>query len=202
MKIGEARQNYNVLLKSYNMKKWDIHQQQMDLQEKMKKDPENDMYKEQSVILQLSYDALDEKQSEYQAYMDKLLEQETSIIDKIAAEQQGEAMEEYAKDIGKIMEVARRIMKGHKVPAQDEKKLMEFDDKLYQAAKNIGNMVKLRKRKEYDSLWDDEEKKEQVDALEEAEETEAFANGPAEVSVEDTLASVEGAASVDAPTDI
>ena len=40
------------------------------------------------------------------------------------------------------MEVARRIMKGGIVPPTDEKKLMEYSMELYQAAKNIGALVK------------------------------------------------------------
>lgn len=38
--------------------------------------------------------------------------------------------------MNKIMLVARRIMHGDKVPAKDEKKLMEFDPKLYMMAKS------------------------------------------------------------------
>ncbi len=36
---------------------------------------------------------------------------------------------------------------------------MEFDSDLYQMAKNAQMMAKLKERKKYDSLWDDEEKK-------------------------------------------
>ena len=42
------------------------------------------------------------------------------------AKQQGEAMEESVEDLGKIMEVARRLMDGDIVPPTDEKKLMEY----------------------------------------------------------------------------
>ena len=61
------------------------------------------------------------------------------------------------------MTVARRLMHGDQVPMQDEKKLMEYDKDLYIMAKNAGMMARLEKRKKYDSLWEDEEKKEHED---------------------------------------
>ena len=48
--------------------------------------------------------------------------QHTALFNAEVSKQQGEAMEEYSEDMIKIMEVARRIMKGAKVPASDEKK--------------------------------------------------------------------------------
>ena len=73
------------------------------------------------------------------------------------AKQQGEAMEESMIDLGKIMEVARRIMKGGIVPPQDEQKLMEYSMELYQAAKNMAALIEHREREEYDSLWEEAE---------------------------------------------
>ncbi len=67
------------------------------------------------------------------------------------------------------MTVARRIMHGDQVPMQDEKKLMEYDKDLYIMAKNAGMMARLEKRKKYDSLWEDEEKKEHEDPMEAAD---------------------------------
>ncbi len=57
------------------------------------------------------------------------------------------------------MEVARRIMKGAKVPASDEKKLMEYSMELYMAAKNMAVLNENKKKEEYDSLWDDEKRR-------------------------------------------
>jgi len=106
------------------------------------------------------------------------------------AKQQGEAMEEYAVDLAKIMEVARRIMKGGIVPPTDEQKLMEYSMELYQAAKNIGALVK-KEKEEYESLWeDDEEKTVAEDPTEIADNAEAFDSGPTIVEVADTMASV------------
>ena len=129
---------------------------------------------------------------EYQDYMDKLMEQWRMISDKIASKQQSDAMADQAKEMNKIMLVARRIMHGDKVPAKDEKKLMEFDPKLYMMAKNAAAMLEMRKRKEHKSLWEDEEEKEQISATEEANNTEAFADGPEVVDVETTISKATG----------
>ena len=51
--------------------------------------------------------------------------------------QQSDVMQEKSDDMAKIMEVARRIGKGAKVPASDEKKLMDYSMEVYLAAKNL-----------------------------------------------------------------
>lgn len=192
MKIGEARQTYSYQIRSYNEQKWALSKQKAELEKKMEREPENKhIYAGEAAVLELTIDAVSEKQQEYQNYMDKLLEQKFAIEDMIVSEQQCDAMEEYAEDLGKIMEVARRIMKGGTVPPNDEKKLMDYSFELYQAAKNIGAMVKQRKKEEYESLWEDEEPTEYEDPMEVSENTEAFAPGPEVVDVADTMASVE-----------
>ena len=52
--------------------------------------------------------------------------------------------------------------------------------------------ISLRKRKEHKSLWEDEEEKEQISATEEANNTEAFADGPEVVDVETTISNAAG----------
>lgn len=189
MKIGEARKTYNVQLKSYNEQKYSLGKKKQELDEKIKNTKDGaSIYQNEAATLELQYNAVSKKYEEYHAYMDKLLEQWSVELDKVAGEQQAEAMEDAAQEMGKIMLIARRIMHGDKVPPQDEKKLMEFDDKLYQMAKSAGAMAKYRDKKEYDSLWDDEEKEEMPDAMEEADNTEAFADGPEIVDVADTIA--------------
>ena len=113
-------------------------------------------------------------------------------ISRVKNEQQDEAAKDYSEEMGKIMTVARRIMHGDIVPAQDEKKLMEFDKDLYMMAKNAGMMARLEKRKKYKSLWDDEEKKEREDPMEAADAEEAFAAGPEVVSVESVMEAATG----------
>ncbi|MBE5926346.1 MAG: hypothetical protein E7270_05220 [Lachnospiraceae bacterium] len=191
MKISDAREMYSYQIKSYNEQKWALSKQKQDLELKMKTTENGKaIYANEAAVLELTIDAVSKKQEEYQDYMNKLMEQWSATANMVVAEQQGEAMEEYAEDLGKIMEVARRIMKGGIVPPTDEKKLMEFSMEMYQAAKNIGAMVKQREKEEYDSLWEEEEPKEYEDPMEVADNTEAFASGPEIVSVEDTMTSV------------
>lgn len=189
MKIAEAKQTYSYQIKNYYSKQRELHAKKKELEEKIKT-TENGavIYKNEAAILELQYNAVDEKRQEYQDYMNQLQEQWTGVANMVSGEEQGKAMADAAKEQGKIMEVARRIMHGDKVPANDEKKLMEFDWKLYSMAKNAAAMLKLQKdRKEHKSLWEDEEKRNLRDPLEEADNTEAFADGPEVVDLETTL---------------
>lgn len=190
MKIAEARQIYHSQIKEYQEQKILLSKQKQDLEKKINSTEDGKtIYANEAAVLELTIQAVDEKQSEYQKYMEKLNEQWAAMANMVSSEQQGEAMEEYVEDMGKIMEVTRRLMKGGIVPPDDEKKLMEYSMELYQAAKNIGATAKQREKEEYDSLWDDdEEETEYEDPMEVADNTEAFADGPAVVDVADTMA--------------
>ena len=191
MKIAEARQLYSTQIRAYQEQHTALFKQKKELEEKMKTEENGSIiYANEAAILELSIKAVEEQKSQYQEYMDKLTQQWNAVANMEVAKQQGEAMEEYAVDLGKIMEVARRIMKGGIVPPTDEKKLMEYSMELYQAAKNIGALVK-KEKEEYESLWeDDEEKTVAEDPTEIADNAEAFASGPEIVEVADTMASV------------
>lgn len=192
MKIAEARQLYNSQIKAYREQQVILTKQKKELENKINTTPDGkELYANEAAILELSIKAVDEKQNEYRDYMDKLLEQWSATANMVSAKQQGEAMEEYVEDLGKIMEVARRLMKGDIVPASDEKKLMEFSMEMYQAAKNIGAMIKQKEREEHESLWDEEEE-EQIpeDPMEVADNAEAFGAGPEIVDVAQTLEKV------------
>jgi len=63
--------------------------------------------------------------------------------------EQAEAQKMETKHVGAILTIFRRISRGDKVPAKDEKALMEYDMKLYMAAKNIAQLVKRKKIKKY-----------------------------------------------------
>lgn len=192
MKIEEARITYNQQIRAYHEQQIILAKQKKELEHKINTTPDGkNIYANEAATLELTIEAVNEKQDEYKDYMEKLLEQHTAIANMISAEQQGDAMAEYAEDMGKIMEVARRLMKGDIVPATDEKKLMEYSMEMYQAAKNMGFMAKQKEREEYDSLWEDEAPKEYEDPIEVADNTEAFAEGPDIVDVADTMAAVE-----------
>ena len=192
MKISEARQLYSGQIKAYREQQTALAKQKQELEKKMNsaEDGKN-LYANEAATLELTIEAVKEKQTEYRDYMDKLLEQWSATANMVSAKQQGEAMEEYVEDLAKIMEVARRIMKGGIVPPSDEKKLMDYSMEMYQAAKNMGALAK--EREEYDSLWEEEEEEtEYEDPMETADNTEAFAPGPVVVEVADTVASVDG----------
>lgn len=59
------------------------------------------------------------------------------------------------EDYTRAMKIALNMMRGKRVPPQDEKFLMQFDDELYQAAKNVQMMKELKEDAE--SELDDEE---------------------------------------------
>lgn len=194
MIIKEARQVYGAQIRSYHEQQIALQKQKKELERKINTTPDGkNVYANEAAVLELTIQAVDEKQSEYQAYMEKLTEQWAAVANMESARQQGEAMEEYAIDMAKIMEVARRLMKGAIVPATDEKKLMEYSMELYQAAKNIGALVRQKEKEEYDSLWDEkEEPDEVVDSTEMADNAEAFASGPEVVEVSELVADVSG----------
>lgn len=190
MKIGEAQQIYREQVREYQAQKAAVSKQLKEVRSRMKYSPEQqETYASQAATLELTLNALDEKQTEYQDYLSKLTEQYCAYWNATVADQQADAAAKYAEDLGKMMEVARRIMKGGIVPASDEKKLMEFSFEMYQTAKNIGALVQRQKREKYDSLWGDEEEKEYDDPREVAENGAAPSGAPEVVDVAETMAS-------------
>ena len=191
MKIGEAQQLYRDQVKAYQTQKSEVVKQLEQVRSRMERYPDGqEKYGSEAATLELTLNKLDEKQQEYQDYLSKLAEQYCAYWNAAAAEQQKDAAQKYASDLGKVMEVARRIMKGAIVPASDEKKLMEFSFEMYQTAKNIGSMVQREKREKYKSLWKDEEDKQYDDPQEVAENAEAPSAGPEIVDVSETMATV------------
>ena len=189
-KIGEAQSIYREQVQRYRKEKADVSKQLQNLRKRMEATPEGaERYGSEAATLELTLEALDEKQEEYQDYLDQLADQYCAYWNATVADQQADAAEEYAVDMAKIMEVAHRIMRGAIVPASDEKKLMEYSEEIYQTAKSVGAMVRRQKKEKYDSLWGDEEEKEYDDPREVAENAEA-ADGPEIVAAADVAASV------------
>lgn len=79
------------------------------------------------------------------------------MIIKKHEEQRKKALEKAKKEKrsasykAKMMEIARRIANGDKVPPEDERKLREFNQELYLTVKSMALLNK--KPKEYDSLF-------------------------------------------------
>lgn len=189
MKIGEAQEIYRAQVRAYQEQKSAVAKKLENTRSKMESTPNgSDLYGEEAATLELTLGALNDKQKEYQDYLDQLADKYCAYWNAAVAEQQKDAAQEYGIEMGKLMAVARRIMKGAIVPPSDEKKLMEYSSELYQVAKNVGSMVQRQKREKYDSLWGDEEKKEYDDPQEVAENAEAGGAGPEIVDVADTMA--------------
>lgn len=107
---------------------------------------------------------------------------ETRVFGDECSRRQAETQAKMAEELGKIMEVYRRVASGAKVPAKDLQKLMDYDMKLYMAARQAA-MLARQNDEEYDSLWEDEEQpREQKTCEEVAAETEISVPHPSTVS--------------------
>lgn len=85
-----------------------------------------------------------------------------------AQKTQEEAMKKVMQDQAKALAVFRSMADGDVVPSSDERKLMEYDDKLYQAAKMAQAMAQRMKEVEKKkSEWDEKEEAEQKKRMEE-----------------------------------
>lgn len=82
---------------------------------------------------------------------EKRMYQEMLENTKEAAEAQGEGYE----DLAKALEIARRILNGDIVPAQDEEFLMEYNSEIYMRVKSMAEAKE--DPEEYDSLLEEEE---------------------------------------------
>lgn len=110
---------------------------------------------------------------------ERLNEISAAIHNAEVSKQQAEAQAEANEELMKCLEIFRRIANGDKVPPTDEQKLMEYDGKLYMAAKNMAVLHMNEDAKEHDSLWgDEEEKPESPDASEVANNTEVTLSLP------------------------
>lgn len=188
MKIKEARQAYTAQLEVLRNRQRKLlkAREENDAQFKYSSQEEvwnggsgvvlelSEEYRKRSRELQEQIDKVKEQIEEHIKLRDQVIELETGIANAESAKQQGEAMKEYGEEVAKCLEIARRIANGDRVPASDEKKLMDFNMEIYKAAKNMAVMNMDKKHKEYESLWEEEEegKEGQTDPRETAGETE------------------------------
>lgn len=106
--------------------------------------------------LGLSQENKDEKAMSLQEAYEKNIYQEMMESTRENTEAQSEGFQ----DMGKALEIARRIMDGDIVPPEDEEFLMEYDSELYMRVKS---MAKPKEDpKEYDSLVEEEDKDQSV----------------------------------------
>lgn len=190
MKIGEAQKAYRQQLSLLRGQRSNYVKQREENRRKMEKAQEkserlgvtfelSEEYLAREKELQGQIDALSGQIKKNEKVLADLTDQEMGIANSVVAKQQGEAMKEYGEEMAKCLEIARRISRGDRVPAQDEKKLMEFNMDIYKMAKNMAAINMNQKHEDWDSLWgDEEEKKEYEDPLEVAENAEANVEMP------------------------
>lgn len=159
MRLIEAQQAYRVQRQELIDQRKELLNRQKTLERKMNATVNGkELFAEEAATLELSINANKEKFEENLEVLDRLAEQECAVWNAEVCRQQSDAMSDYAIDLAKIMEVARRISRGGRVPAADEQKLMDYSMELYMSAKNMAMMAELEKKREkYDSLWDDED---------------------------------------------
>lgn len=179
MKITEAKSAYYKQYQKFSFAAADVAKQKEEAEKNARLHPDKaEEFNKQAATLEISLEALNKQKEEYMKHNEKIAEMECAYANMIASEQNAEAMEESAAEELKILETARRIMKGDIVPPQDEEKLMKYNFKLYMAAKNMAVMAK--EHEEDESLWEDEEEvtDDRIDPMEYAGEQEAPEGGP------------------------
>ena len=202
MKIGEAQKAYRQQISFLRGQKRDFVKQREEnrkkLEEARKKSEEqgvtfefSEAYLEREKELQEKIDELSGKINKNEKTLDELIEQEVGIFNSVVAEQQGDAWKEYGEEMAKCLEIARRISRGDRVPAQDEKKLMDFNMDIYKMAKEMAAMNMEGEHKEWESLWGEEEEKEYADPFEESQNAETNVEMPEGMEAE-TSAGTEG----------
>lgn len=159
MRLIEAQQAYRTQRQELIDQRRELLNRRKTLERRMNTTPDGrELFAEEAATLELSINANKEKFEENVKVLDGLAEQEVAVWNAEVCRQQADAMSDYAVDMAKIMEVARRISNGGRVPAADERKLMEYSMELYMSAKNMAMLKELEeKREKYDSLWDDED---------------------------------------------
>lgn len=187
MKIKEARQAYTAQLDILRNRQKELLKKKEENDARLKCSGMNttvssdggvvvdlsEEYRKRAQELQEKIDKVKAQIDEHIELRDQVIEMEVGIANAEVAKQQGEAMQEYGEEVAKCLEIARRIANGDRVPAQDEKKLMDFNMEVYMAAKNMAVMNMDKKHKDYDSLWQDEEEKgENPDPMEMAADSE------------------------------
>ena len=195
MKIGEAQKAYRQQLNLLRGQKRDFVNQREENRKKMeeakKKSEEqgvtfefSEAYLEREKELQEKIDELSGQIKKDEKTLDDLINQEVGIFNSIVSEQQADAMKEYGEEMAKCLEIARRISRGDHVPAQDEKKLMDFNMDIYKMAKEMAAVNMDKDAKEWESLWGEEEEKEYEDPFEASQNAETNVEMPEGMEVQ------------------
>ena len=158
MKLGEAIPKYQAYRNQLQDKKKDIYKQLKNARDKAERTG-NDEWTQKAAQLQLSYDKASEDFDKYENALNGLRDHLWfASSDAENAKALADPETGLGATIAKIMTTVARMCAGDKVPYSDEKKVMEYDDKMYGKAKQAQMIMAAlkEKRKEYDSLWDKE----------------------------------------------
>lgn len=179
MKAGDARKVYSAQIQTLQDQRSDLLKRKKELEQKSKNTPGGkELFADEAATLELSLEQVTKKYEDSRKYMENIMQAYTAGFNAEVTRQQSDVMEEYAEDMVKLMEVARRIADGGVVPANDEKKLMEYSMELYMAAKNMAVLNELKEKEEYDSLWEEEEEPKEYDPEEAGNNMEVSGEAP------------------------
>lgn len=131
--------------------------------------------------------ALKEAREKFYSDRDAETERYVAEYNSHVAKQQQEAAEDMSEDMAKALVTARRIANGDIVPAIDEKKLLEYNEELYQMAKTAAMLHQMEEHRKHKSLYGDEEDREYTDPEAETAPQQKYAV-EVEVSLGDTPA--------------
>lgn len=196
MKIGEAQKIYQGQRAELLAQKRKLLKQKDELEKKTNATVNGkELFANEAATLELSIDRVTEQFDKNQEVLDNLSEQHALVWNTEVARQQKDAAQDAALELAKIMEVARRIARGAKVPGKDEQKLMEYSMELYMASKNAAMLKELEeeRREKYDSLWEDDDnaKQEEYDPQGKADNAEVSVDLPEiDMSVVDAEAAI------------
>ncbi len=175
MKIADAFVIYRGNASVLNDKKKTLFERKKEADNKYKLTNDK-AYADEAASLQLSLEAVDKAYKENMDIISKLSEQHAAVWNGEVSKQQVEAEEKAAKEQMKVMIVFRRMCHGDIVPGKDERKLMEYDPKMYKVAKQMQAMMqqleKEKERKKHKSLWEEEEEMNEYDPQGKADNAE------------------------------
>lgn len=182
MKIGEASRVY-----SAQMNKLLGQKKELTAQKKALENGEINMTDEQADLLAKSLDRIELQYEKASEFMEGFGTYKELLRNAEASKQQRDFMAEKAEEDAKCIEIMRRIAHGDKVPPYDEQKLLNYNAEMYQMAKNMALLAENEKRREHDSLWDEDDEKpaNEMSPDEVVDNTECSMVMPAEIMAED-----------------
>ena len=157
MKLGEAIPYYQAYRKELQDKKTSIYKQYKKTKEKAERTNDEEWI-QKAAELELSYKEATDDFDKYENVLNSLREQWCAAANTENDKALADPETGLGATIGKIMTTIARMCAGDKVSYTDEKKVMEYDDKMYARAKQAQMIMASmkKKQKEYDSLWDKE----------------------------------------------